>query len=232
MKLWIFGDSFSFRYNAELPSLENNISIWSEQLAKLLGCDTIEYRSNYGYSNDYIFKTVLDEIDKFEENDTVIVQLTDPSRRWFIKEDPTYGNYMTILTSKCNQHVTKEKKNAVKAYINYLYNEESDQSMYIQAFMALCQILSSTPVRNWKILPGFVSIPGTIGTMCEIANFEFPNQSERQKWYDTYKIDPRQNHMSKENHTIFAEKMYNWIKNPDSQINLLDGFKKGFLHVN
>ena len=86
MKIWIFGDSFSVRYNAELPSLENNFSIWSEQLAKLLGCDTIEYRSDYGYSNDYIFKTVLDEIDKFGENDNFY----DESQKIFVNLDKVY----------------------------------------------------------------------------------------------------------------------------------------------
>lgn len=231
-KLWIFGDSFSACYQENLNKHENNIPVWTKQLAMLLKVDTIEYRSGYGYSNEYIFKTVIEETKNFNHDDSVLIQLTEPYRRWFIKEAPNYGNYHTILNSKNNEIVTEQRKQAIKAYITYLQNEESDTLIYQQSFYALYSILTVSPISNWKILPGFDRCPGVNGNMCQIANLEFVDQQAKEKWYEIHKVDPRQNHMSEENHTVLAQKVYEWFNNPGTDINLLEGFKRGFLNVN
>jgi len=229
MKLWIFGDSFSVLYNEELPPLENNFSIWSVQLAKLLGCDTIEYRSGYGYANEYIFKTVVDDAQKIHETDYVLVQLTDPSRRWFLENDPTYGNYHNILDSQFNEVINKKTKQAVKGYISCLHHPQSDSILYQQCFYGLYTILNITASNQWKIIPGFEPCPEVNGTMSDIANLEFINDIERKKWYKHYGVDPRQNHMSKENHTIFANKLYQCLSTESKELNLSDSFKKEFI---
>ena len=195
----------------------------------LTNIDGIEYRSDYGYSNEYIFKTFRDDIKNFDIEDIVLVQLTEPGRRWFFKDHPTVGNYHVITYMTNDKFFTKERKKAIKDYVTYLYNEDADMILYQQTFYALLSILSSAKVKMFKILPGFVKCPGVIGSMSDISHNEFVNEQEMEKWYKTHKVDIRQNHLSEENHTIFANKIFEWIKNPHIELNLKQDFKQGFL---
>ena len=229
MRLHIFGDSFSAirQSNLDFPK---DIPTWTEELAQLLSVTDANNHSGYGYSNEYIYKTLIDNLDQIKEDDFVLVQLTEPYRRWFIKNDPTLGNYYTLLKKK---ETDKKLKNAIEQYIKYLHNKEADVLIYQQTFFAIAFLLKNSVVgTNFRIIPGFQEVPGVIGTMTQASSLEFPNPEEREKWYKTYKVDPRQNHLSVRNHKILAQKICKWFLEEGTTINLLEDFEKGFLNVN
>lgn len=62
------------------------------------------------------------------------------------------------------------------------------------------------------ILPGFLKVPHIEGTLLEICNNEFVSDKARLRWYDKNKVDPRPNHLSKNNHKILGEKILSTYK--------------------
>lgn len=227
-KLWIFGDSFSSCFQTHLNKHEEN-GIWTEHLAEYLNVADIEYRSAYGYSNEYIFKTILDNFLAIKSEDYIIVQLTSPYRRWFIKEDPSYCNYHTITNSPINDYVTPEIKKAIAGYIAHLQNDESDILFYQMMYYSLFTLFETEKKLNFKVLPGFFDIPGVEGTMNQLSDSEFIDDSASKRWHKTYTVDLRQNHLSEVNHPILAKKIYHWFENPNSKLDLIQGFEHGFI---
>jgi len=81
-KLWIVGDSYSIgsSYKQNLWQYDEN---WIDIVSKQLNVqdNDVENFSQFGVSNDYIFKKLIESFYQFQENDYVIIQTTSPSRK-------------------------------------------------------------------------------------------------------------------------------------------------------
>tara|TARA_R100000005_G_C4901947_1_gene143693 strand:+ start:113 stop:694 length:582 start_codon:yes stop_codon:yes gene_type:complete len=83
MKLWTFGDSFTWGYMCK-PGQEYYEStqpkkIWPELLSDNLGAELKNY-SLYGYSNYSIVKTIAEHLHEIDKEDIVVVGTSSPFR--------------------------------------------------------------------------------------------------------------------------------------------------------
>jgi hypothetical protein len=79
------------------------------------------------------------------------------------------------------------------------------------------------------VLPGFNSVNGVTGTLVDTSENEFVAAAGAQKYFDNNDgKDPRNNHLSTENHQILADKIFKFF-NAGEMIDLTTDFKKSFL---
>jgi hypothetical protein len=225
MALWIFGDSFSVprisleeRYGPVPP-------LWHEIVAGSLNFEEYHSHTQWGVSNEYILEQFLRYQMKFESGDCIIVQLTNSSRQWFIKDHPELSNF---YVTDIDRWLTKEQVEAVNMYITHLHRDELDEMRYFMLVKALERITQELADCKILILPGFHVIPGVRGTLTDICNKEFVSDEARKQWYAKNIIDTRANHFSPDNHFILAHRITEFFQTGRS-IDLLDGFKHGFL---
>ena len=218
-KLWVFGDSFS-----DMPQTGMEHS-WQNLLANKLKITEIENRASPGVSNDWIFYTVTSNINNLTGDDYVVIQTTQKHRQWFFQDQPTISNYWI---KDFERFVTPDQSKAVDMYAEHLQSDLIDDIRWTQFSLAL-ERLTRLVDTNILILPGFNSVNGVIGTLLEVSDSEFINQDNiKQYFYSNQGIDPRNNHLSTENHKILAEKIFNFFSN-NEMIDLTTGFKKQFL---
>lgn len=218
-KLWVFGDSFS-----DMPQTRTEYS-WQNLLANKLRITGIENRACPGASNDWIFYTVTSNINNLAGDDYVVIQTTQKHRQWFFRDRPTIGNYWIADFEK---FVTPDQRKAVDMYVDHLQSDLIDNVRWTQFSLALERLTPSIAARV-LVLPGFESVNGVIGTLLEVSDNEFIDQENIQQYfYSNQGIDPRNNHLSAENHKILAEKIFNFFSN-NEMIDLTTEFKKQFL---
>ena len=222
MKLWIFGDSFSIPSEFKHECLWNYTENWIDQVAADLEIKNgISNFSQFGCSNDYIFKNLIEQSNNFNKNDYVIIQLTSGSRKWFFEDEPALSNLNKLnpLAFK------KEQYTAIKYYINNLQNQNLDDIQYTAYVYALLYLMSAKPNVNFVVLPGFTDFPGVNGNLYDdVCEKEFEDSSVRDVFYKKTGYDPRLNHMTHENHKVLAEKIVNKFKN-NEMIDLTTGFE-------
>lgn len=222
MTLWVFGDSFSVRHRTE----ENTHPIWFDILANNLGIDKVEIYSDWGVSNEFIFGQFLNQYDNFQENDVIIIQLTEQNRQWFFKDIPNIANIHNI--KEMDKNLSKERYNAIKQYITHLDFPTVNEIRYVMLIHALKNISTIMDKYNILVLPGFHEAHGVKGTLLEVCEKEFVSKDSGDKWYKTHGIDPRTCHLSEPNHFILAEKITNCFLKGEI-IDLTNGFKERFL---
>lgn len=220
--LWVFGCSFSV---AEPPSLEDKHPSWPEILAGKMKLTEYRNYAHWGVSNEYIIDQFMKHDPEIQPGDTVIIQLTEKSRQWFIKDSPEISNFYVV---DLENHVSKEQKKAIDMYIAHLDRDETQVMRYALTCMAINHISDVRQDVRVMILPGFNAVPGVVGTMLEICNNEFATEESRLNWYNKHLIDIRTNHMSEINHHILAEKIFH-VFNTGTVLDLTTGFKTGFL---
>ena len=76
--LHAFGCSFTYGTSCINPSTDSRPVL----LGKMLNTDCKNYGIS-GASNDYIFKTLSENLDSFSSKDIIIIMMTKPSRRYF-----------------------------------------------------------------------------------------------------------------------------------------------------
>ena len=222
MALWIFGDSFSVAppENDKLTSPP-----WHEIVARNLNFKIYRSHAQWGVSNEYILEQFLVHQMEYNSGDCIIIQLTNSSRQWFIKDQPEISNfYITDL----NKWFTKDQVAAVNMYIKYLQRDELDELRYFTLVKALERLTQELADCNILIIPGFHPIPSINGTLTDICNNEFVSDESRNLWYETNGIDTRVNHFSPDNHLILAERITEFFQT-GKLVDLSDGFKEGFL---
>lgn len=217
MKLWVFGDSFASDYDVDYS--------WFNQLADKLGCKAV-VRGLPGVDNTFIVNQFQENMADMDPDDYVITLLTDPQRFWLFEKVPNLGNWYSIekeYWKMAEDAVTKQESDAAKKYTRYLWNETLATTIYKMAQY----YVSSHP--NSRVIQNFFEIPGVIGSMIDISRNEHIGDTIEEKFSNAQSVDTRANHMSPENHTIFANKVYEWFTVPGTMLDLSQGFKENFL---
>jgi hypothetical protein len=218
-KLWLFGDSFTSQ------AINNSEQCWPNLLATKLGISEYENFAECGVSNDWIFYMLTSNINNLEVDDFVVVQTTQKHRQWFFENQPTIANYWIKDFSK---FVTAEQSLAVDKYVEHLQTDKLDDVRWVQFSLALERLAQLLPV-NMLVLPGFNSVNGVIGTLVDTSENEFVTANGAQKYFDNNDgKDPRNNHLSTENHQILVDKIFKFF-NAGEMIDLTTDFKKSFL---
>ena len=117
-----FGCSFTYGTSCKNPATDS----WPVLLSNMLGTDCKNYGLS-GASNDYIFKTISENINEFDKDDIIIVMMTQPSRRYFRK-----NNIMPTSNSEI-----------AKVYYKFINDDQGDYINFLQNFNALHNILVS-----------------------------------------------------------------------------------------
>lgn len=122
MKLWIFGDSFSQKFSDFDQKLYDPIDyrvryhIWKgyspkcygEIIAEQLNYD-LEILASAGNSNDEIFHSFIDEMDKITDGDIVIVNWTYPNRFRIADDNNKFEKVMIQAGCKSPNRFVSEK---------------------------------------------------------------------------------------------------------------------------
>ena len=215
--LWIFGDSFGADYRVDYS--------WHEQLGNKLGC-TVANTALPGVDNTWIVNQFQKYMEQMQEDDYVITLLTDPRRFWLFEKVPNLSNWYSIdkgYWGKAEEAVTRSEAKAAKEFTKYLWHESIATTIHE---MAQYYVMSHP---NSRVIQNFFPIDGIKGSMIDISRNEHVGDSIEEKFSNAFLEDERANHMSSENHTIFAEKMHRWITNPGEILDLSTGFKENFL---
>ena len=218
MSVWFFGDSYCIESTAQDDTHWKYEHNWMDLVAQGLGADETIPISQFGVSNDWIFKFFLENTSKFKPGDSVVVQLTSAGRKWFLPNEPQKSNLFY------SQGWTEKVSNAIDQYREHLHNDQLDNIQYTSYVYAIMFMTHSIKDVNFLILPGFDSVPGVTGNLTsDICNFELGNGQK--KFFDKHNgFDPRLNHMSMENHIVLADKIVDYFKN-DTMLDLTTGFK-------
>lgn len=92
MTLWIFGDSLSLPYNLDDPAQG-----WPEVLSRQLdmGC---ENHARPAVDNFYIYQCYLDQMQRIQPNDIVVIGWTHPNRKMFVldRTNPAHTSALGI----------------------------------------------------------------------------------------------------------------------------------------
>lgn len=226
-KLWVFGDSFSAEKQTTLQKFDT--LMWHEVVASNLNVEISNF-AHYGVSNDFLFLSVMSNLENITENDLVLFQFTSFTRKWFFKENPELGNYHVVRhldnDGLKRKQLSKNTILAIDMYIEHLQNLEADKLSYERTYYALQHVLKE---KNVRFIPGFHTVPGVKGTLLEASNQEFVNEKEQKKWNKKYPIDFRQNHFSEDNHKILGDKITKFIWG--DELDLTTGFNQNFLKV-
>ena len=122
MKLWTFGDSFTWGYMCK-PGMEYYEStepqkIWPELLSESLDCELIN-KSLYGYSNYSIVMSLAESLHKINKDDIVIVGTSSPFR--VLRYNKVDGQIDDVVTHWKNINTPDYWDN--KVLIDYLSEE-------------------------------------------------------------------------------------------------------------
>jgi len=230
MTLWIFGDSYSIpRDYSETDAVgaagvDQNIynTNWIQEVEKKLNVTDLKIYSNFGVSNEWIFKNVMEQSNNFRPEDYVILQLTNCNRHWWFPEDPAGSN---LAQSVSHPDWSKEKRKAIELHLKYLQNDQMDNLIYSATIYSFLYIKLALPGIKLLFLPGWGAAPETIGNLTDnICNAEFDNNKTQQIFYNKTGYDFRLNHMSIENHYVLADKICDYFNN-HIPVDLTSGFK-------
>lgn len=138
-KLWVFGDSFS-AYN------EN----WVKTLSEKSNLEIVNI-SYSGSSLFYTYKSILDNVYKFNSEDSVIVGLTDHARHFFNGYHFIFRQYekekadrIQFLTKIDNPKLYNELISSFTKFADYLYNDEEEQ---LRALSMIESVVNIMPQR-------------------------------------------------------------------------------------
>lgn len=231
MNLWIYGDSFAVDWKVDWG--------WMRQLAPRLKVDNCHVQSCAGTNNEWILKTFAD--DKHQAGDVVIIFLTEPSRHWFFKDRPHLSNLASIIDTKDAADVKREDGDKFEAIMQYYAHLHRDDlvDFRLQMMTDFIRVKSIEREIKLQVIPAFpMNIDWTDlypvkGNMTfSICDREFTGGWEDiQSWY-SQSIDTRANHMTFENHCVFADILYERFTKGGGVLDLEDPrFQTGFLKL-
>jgi len=228
---------------------------WQVKLQKKLGCDELVNRSVFGTSLDciqYLFNQNLDEISK---DDYIIVIHTEASRRWFIEDMPNLTNFASFIKfpsgevnwdwielNTAHLSIDKQKLNAqVQAARDYCINLANGEledlygnaiASYFKEFQTKGYKLINIPAFGLKTKEDWNTGFNTTGCLEQVSVYEFKAieaRDPRSSYIQiTQGVDGRVAHISKVNHDILVDKIYNSFINQDD-LELDVGFKHSFI---
>ena len=239
---------------SELPD-ENDF--WQKALQVKLGCDELVNQSVNGTSLDFIqwrFKNTLNEISK---DDYIIVIHTEPSRRWFIEDFPNVTNFQSFVKfpsaeinwpwielisaggipsgDKAKFH---QQVKVARDYCVFVANSELEDLYgstivsWFKEFQRQGYKLINIPAYNVDSVTEWNVNFKTTGYLESISIDEFvpdKNNDSRMSFIKTTQgQDGRVAHLSKVNHDILLDKIYNsFINNEDLELD--KGFESNFI---
>lgn len=219
--LWVLGDSF-----AADDSFKNLNGIvrhdrWWEQLAKKLNLNVKNYAKS-GTSIDYsslMFHQIFNEI---KPKDVIVLALTDTQRQWIDKNNPSITTIR--MFEKMNElgYLSKESFDYAVYHFTESLNTEVESASATNFVNSVSYLTLKKDVK-FIILPCFnhghdpmveaknmilgknVIAPKKGQCLWTISISEFKGESKK---LPKQVIDHRFNHLSPENHTILANKIY------------------------
>jgi hypothetical protein len=224
MKLWVFGDSFSIPSNFKHKDLWHYDENWIDIVARNLNLnkDDVNNFSQFGVSNEWIFKNVMEQSNSFRPKDYVILQLTNSNRHWWFPEHPALSN---LTQSSLHPDWSKDKCKATELHLRYLQNDQMDNLIYSATIYSFLYIKLTLPGTQFLFLPGWATAPETIGNLTNnVCDAEFDDVDTQQKFYNKTGFDCRLNHMSINNHYVLADKIYDYFSN-HIPVDLTTGFE-------
>jgi hypothetical protein len=208
-KLWTFGDSFiTTRID------DNN---WVKQIATNLNYESKSY-GVAGSSLEYMYYNVDQQFKEFDKDDIVIIALTQLTRYWLFKDNPTLGNLHSI--GKEYSVGSREQQFAEQYFVDH--HNEAVSAVHLKNFLTVLDVNT----QHMKIKPiifscfpdveqvtnslelGLNVVPGNLYRDVDRAEIrkEFLRPS------GLY-VDKRPNHMTPENHEILSNKVIDFIQN-------------------
>lgn len=227
MTLWIFGASAS-------TLMDNVPDQWMQKAASLLNTD-VKSLAIFGASLEFNYQKFNKIRNRIKENDVIVFYIPGFERRWFFKDRP--GD--TVLLDMANN---KEEQNAIDLYITYLENT-SIYEVYFLNFLCNVEYLTKKLNLNTIILNPYIDLEEFInlkkgffpsihvakGLMVYVTCDEYQAGLLRKlgntRGVEILDNDLRLNHMSRSNHLILADKIYNYVKNK-TPIDVTTGFKE------
>jgi len=226
--LWIYGDSFAVDWKVDWG--------WMRQLAPRLNTEQCHVQSCAGTNNEWILKTFRD--DAHQPGDIVIIFLTEPSRHWFFEDRPYLSNLSSIINTKDAAEVKREDEGKFEAIMQYYTHLHRDDlvEFRLQMMTDFIRVKSIEREIHLQVIPAFnMNIDWTDlypvqGNMTfSICDREFATYLDIQPWYNQ-SIDTRANHMTLENHCVFADLLYERFTKPAGLLDLeSERFVTGFL---
>jgi hypothetical protein len=222
MNLHVYGCSYSIGSSFKHPKLWDYTKNWIDIVAKELKVKNVENHSQFGVSNEFIFKKVIENSITWKDGDFVLIQLTSVVRKWFFPDDPALSNITNMRTGV----YTDGQEKAIKNYITHLQNSQLDDIIYTAYVYSLLYVKATKPNINILVIPGFSDFPGVNGNLTDnVCDAEFDCVDTLHKFYGKHHWDPRLNHMTYENHKVLANKVVDYFVN-QTELDLTSGFSK------
>ena len=203
----MFGDSFVSPSNINYDKDYHPDWTWTKQLGVKLNLD-IRIVAQPGISNQWISHEIINFYDEIEHGDTVVIVTTEPNRNWLLFNKPSLSNLAMHNSAKL---IGKKQFKIVEAYANEFYEQQGLLNvLQYEWFLHWCRSKLSSKV-HLCLIPGFVNthFHDTIDNGVSLKNID---EEEFKQLMDKPKVDKRINHMSNENHTILADKVYKFLK--------------------
>tara|TARA_A100001011_G_scaffold319376_1_gene339424 strand:- start:6101 stop:6892 length:792 start_codon:yes stop_codon:yes gene_type:complete len=225
-RLYIFGDSWALSPAEEFVDDPKAPQTWQFELMDKLQCSKIQFAAGNGTSIDWAMHHYWKLHTEIKENDYIVFVMTHPSRTWLLQEHPELAN---IWMNQKGWPISSQEKKAIEMYRRYLNNKENIVCRLKSASIALSY---DAMHRRAKVIqvPGFTyydegELTSTMlfNPWCEVEgsleiiggeNFDATDKLKAQVDMVTKSgTDNRLNHMTWDNHSILAEKLYQSFEN-------------------
>lgn len=230
--LWIFGDSY-----ATIPKEDYEINkewYWIPSLADKLGHHNFYNIAHNGAANEWSYYNFVNNLHLINpKEDSIIFITTQVHRQWFFTDNIGVSNH---YMSGIENYVDKDRVTAIRYYQKYLSDNPQD---HIRAQWLLYSLfyIKQRKDLNLIILPGFredeLDYGDSIGSLFDVCINEVKGKTIESwnKWLTNKKnlgSDPRVGHLSKQNHKVLTNKLYNTFVNK-SLLDLSTGFEEEIL---
>tara|TARA_X000001036_G_C20626984_1_gene785568 strand:- start:680 stop:1432 length:753 start_codon:yes stop_codon:yes gene_type:complete len=223
-KLWIFADSFGAEPNPAYDFKNNDDWIWWKQVAERMNLHAMSC-SNWGISNEWLYSAMRTEYQNMIPGDKVVLITTDPNRRWFFEDLPTHAN---LWNRDIEKDVGKTKAQAVKQYLTHLTDNPILSDCYHETLIGWAYTVFNSMDVTVCAIPGFINTPmHVVGGSClsNASNAEFASKEIMDYHYSKHSHrDSRICHFSRDNHTVLADKIVKFFKDPNQKMDLSTGF--------
>tara|TARA_B100000123_G_scaffold192164_1_gene143664 strand:- start:228 stop:1109 length:882 start_codon:yes stop_codon:yes gene_type:complete len=230
-------------------------NVWTYKLAEMLDCKPIFVAVN-GSGLDYAQFQFNKRLRKFNKNnDYIIISHTAPSRRWFVEKAPHCSNFLNYIHSNGELDTGWLKQmlggkevasNGVQSMfqadigrhyalgiarpeLEHLYGESI--ITYFRYYQKQGYNIINLPATHE---PDSYNIEHneffkTIGNIDTVARNEFRGKDKLKAFTEILQgADGRVNHLSKENHEIFTQKLYKTFTE-SADLDLTTDFKQNFI---
>ena len=237
--IFLFGDSYAEAFYPMRTGLsEDEDKTYVKLLSNYYNCPVINTAKG-GAANEYIMEKFFDTVDQIKENDIVIFLPTWHGRRWLIEDLPSLTSYLNL--AKFIGGVAGHGRELSEEEISYcteVFLKSLDDFEQRKSTAYIKMMLSTLSEYQRKI--GFKSI--VINTFAENEKYDnFINTSgllhivnenefaDIKKYHENYR-EHRDNHLSKVNHAILAEKIIKAIESGED-IDLTSDFKEKIIYA-